>query len=90
MWRGQNLDFEDKVWTNIGQGLKLDKTRTNLRHKLDKFWTWDKLWTKPSGMTFSGSTEYSFDLKLIRIFEYSHHSLETLLVRDRGGTEEPI
>ena len=37
MWRGQNLDFEDKVWTNLGQGQKLDIIRTNSRHKLDKF-----------------------------------------------------
>ena len=37
MWIGQNLDFEDKAWTNFGQGQKSDKIRTYLRHLLDKF-----------------------------------------------------
>ena len=37
MWIGQNLDFEDKVWTIFGQGQKLDIIKTYLRHVLDKF-----------------------------------------------------
>ena len=40
---GQNLDIDDKVWTNLRWGQWLDKMWTYLGQKLDKFWMWTKV-----------------------------------------------
>ena len=54
MWRGQNSDIEGKVWTNLRQVEKLDKSRTTIRQILDIIWTWTKVW---QNLALRGSTK---------------------------------